>query len=350
MEDDMKDKVVMWVVFVMIAVSVLLAGAGPAACESEGVVGEERLTAAQAASLRFYDLDDTMRANYAVTQRLVGESQSPVILALFNGVGGRYVLRRNGSVVSVEPVPPLYRQMKSVSHTIVGVFEIVSPYFNNSEIDNWRPKLAQFNEMLSKALETLDQAGLPPDVEKNCRTILEGGVSFTGKALEAGKFTAADYTAYAKEVWPSINKNINLAAKLQVDHFEKVLSNWRKEMGEEEWSKLYAIVNCAWAMRRENVHFQILAEMMGRDAINDRLIIAESILDVTEDDLIMLLGRIINDRDLAVNVFGKKLKYRMDVELMGEGTREEIIKNASPHHPVIDVNWMKYKEHKMPNE
>lgn len=345
----MKGKAFSRLISMVVAVCTFLAGTAPALCESKGVVGQERLTASKAAAMRLYDLDDKMQANYAVTQRLVGESQSPVLLALFNGVGGKYVLRRQGSVVEIEPVPPLYQQVKSVSHTIVGVFVIVSPYFN-SPGDNWKPKLAEFNKMLVKALETLDQAGMPEKVEKNCRTILKGGISFTGRALRTGKVTASDYSAYTKKVWPSIKENIELAAKLQVDHFEDVLTRWRKEMGEAEWSKLYAVVNSAWAMRRENVHFQILAEMMGSDAINDRLIMAESILDVTEDDLIMLLGRIINDRDLAVNVFGQELEYRMDVELMGEAARDEIIKKASPHHPVIDKNWMKYKENKMPNE
>ena len=87
-----------------------------------------------------------------------------------------------------------------------------------------------------------------------------------------------------------------------------------------------------------------------RDAVNGRLIIAESIQDPTEDDLIMLLGRVINDRDLAVHVFGEKLKYRMDVELIGEAIREETLKRSTPHHPAIDMKWEPYEEHKMPNE
>ncbi len=226
----------------------------------------------------------------------------------------------------------------------------MSPYFANPEIDNWRPKLAEYNKMLKEALSTLKDVGMPPDVEKHCRTILEEGIKLTNQALKTGKFSSEGFSKYAKSVWPATAKNVELAGKLQVDHFEDLLEKWRKEMGEKEWSRLYAIVGTAWAMRRENVHFQILAQMMGRDAVNDRLIIAESIQDPTEDDLIMLLGRIINDRDLAVHVFGKKLKYRMDVELIGEATREETLKQSTPPHPAIDMKWEPYEEHKMPNE
>ena len=340
-----------WSMRFIIALLMVVSLGRPAMCKDEVVVGEELLTESQEAAQRLYNLDDKMMANYADTQRLVGQSQSPVILVMFNGVGGKYILIRHGNVEAIEPVPTLYRQVKSVSHTIVGVFEIVSPYFANPEVENWRPKLTEYNKMLKGALATLTDIGMPPEVEKNCRTILEGGIKFTDEALKAGTFTSEGYSAYAKSVWPAVAKNIELAGKLQVDHFEALVTKWRKEMGEEEWSRLYAVVNTAWAMRRENVHFQILAQMMGRDAINNRLIIAETIEDPTQDDLIMLLGRIINDRDLAEHVFGRKLEDRMDVELMGNAAKEEIIKKASPHHPVIDYSkWMPYTEHETPNQ
>jgi hypothetical protein len=88
--------------------------------------------------------------------------------------------------------------------------------------------------------------------------------------------------------------------------------------------------------------------MMGREAVNDRLIMAEAIKDVTEDDLLMLLGRFVNDRVLSILVFDKT--YRMDVELMGESARAETLKQSTPHHPAIDMKWMPYEEKKMPNE
>jgi hypothetical protein len=316
--------------------------------EPDSVLAEIQLSRNEQAAQRLYAIDDKMQQNYTATQRLVGEKQSPVILVIFNGVGGKYILRRNGQETEVQPVPELYQQIKSVSHTLVGVYEILSPYFDSPQDGNWRPKLTEFNQMLKDGLATLGQVGMPPDVEQNCRTILQGDIDFTDKVLKTGTYTAEDYSAYASSVWPSVEANIQLAAKLQVDNFEALLTKWRKEMGEEEWSRLYAVVGTAWAMRRENVHFQILAQMMGREAVNERLILAESIPDVTEDQLVMLLGRIINDRGVGVLVFGKK--FRMDVELMGEAAHGETLKTATPEHPVVGTKFEPYEEHKMPNE
>ncbi|TFG77885.1 MAG: hypothetical protein E4H21_01880 [Thermodesulfobacteriales bacterium] len=97
----------LWSVSIAFLALALFIGVELAIAEREDVVGQERLTTSQESAQRLYDLDDTMMANYADTQRLVGESQSPVIIVMFNRVGGKYILRRNGSEVSVEPVPAL---------------------------------------------------------------------------------------------------------------------------------------------------------------------------------------------------------------------------------------------------
>ena len=174
------------------------------------------------------------------------------------------------------------------------------------------------------------------------------GSKLMDQALKTGKFNDEDYSKYAQDLLPTATKNVMLAGKLQVDHFEEVIKQWRKEMGEEEWSRLYAVVSSAWAMRRQNVHFQILAQMMGREAVNNRLIMAEAINNVTEDDLLMLLGRVVNDRVLSILVFDKT--YRMDVELMGEAARAATKDASCPLYPALDSDWMPYEQHKMPNE
>ena len=92
----MAQKVRLWrMSIIVLAVMFMLAGSS-AICQDDGVVGQERLTASQESAKRLYDLDDTMMANYADTQRLVGESQSPVIIVMMNRGGGKYILHRKG--------------------------------------------------------------------------------------------------------------------------------------------------------------------------------------------------------------------------------------------------------------
>jgi len=245
-------------------------------------------------------------------------------------------------------VPAIYQKVKSVSHTLLGIFAIVSPYFDYSESGKWRSDASAFNQSMTEALATLDQVAMPAEVEEDCRLILEGGIAFLDKILKQGTCTANEYSTYARSLLPHVNKNIMLAGKLQVDHFESVVKRWRKEMGEEEWSRLYTVVNTAWSMRRENVHFQIMAQMMGRDAVNTRLIMAESVNDVTEDDLLSLLGRIVNDRALSILVFDDT--YRMDVELMGEAASAAVQAASCPQYPGLNTDWSPYEDHKIPGE
>ena len=132
--------------------------------EQQAIIQQVQISEVTEASDRLYKLDSLMQANYAKTQYEVGQMQSPVILALFNGTGGKYILRRNGKQVAVEPVPPIYEQIKSVSHTLVGIFEIVSPYFNYSESGNWRTALSEYNQSMKDALATLSNAGMQAEL------------------------------------------------------------------------------------------------------------------------------------------------------------------------------------------
>jgi hypothetical protein len=316
--------------------------------EQEKIIDEVQVGRISQASNRIYKLDADMKQYYSPTIYNVGRMQSPVILAMFNGDGGKYVLRQEGRVQAVEPVPATYQKVKSVSHTLLAIFAIVSPYFENSETGQWRSDASAFNQSMTEALATLDQDEMPAEVEEDCRLILEGGIAFLDKILKKGTCTANEYSTYAKSLLPLVNKNIMLAGKLQVDHFVKVVRRWRTEMGEEEWSRLYTVVNSAWAMRRENVHFQILAQMMGRDAVNTRLIMAETVNDVTEDDLLTLLGRIVNDRSLSILVFDET--YRMDVELMGEAANAALQASSCPQYPALNTDFSPYEDHRLPGE
>ncbi|MGE0367544.1 MAG: hypothetical protein AB7P53_01205, partial [Candidatus Dadabacteria bacterium] len=105
----------LWFMDLAIVALMFFSFGGLALGQEEAVVGEERLTESQEAAQRLYNLDAKMTANYTDTQRLAGQSQSPVILVMFNGVGGKYILIRNGNVEAVEPVPALYQQIKSAS-------------------------------------------------------------------------------------------------------------------------------------------------------------------------------------------------------------------------------------------
>ena len=95
-----------------------------------------------------------------------------------------------------------------------------------------------------------------------------------------------------------------------------------------DWDKAYAASNTIYVARQNNVLFSVLAQFFGPEAINDRLILIETIsFTTTPDDMLVSLTRMIGDRSVGSLFFGN---YRlMDYELMGGDARAAIIAESA---------------------
>jgi hypothetical protein len=90
-----------------------------------------------------------------------------------------------------------------------------------------------------------------------------------------------------------------------------------------DWEKTYAASNTIYATRQNNVLFTVLAQFFEPEAINDRLILVETLSFTTSpDDMMEALTRIIADRSDGGLFFGNY--YMMDYELMGGDARVAI--------------------------
>src|SRR5262249_4920913 len=71
-------------------------------------------------------------------------SKQPVLLGLFAGAGGRFILYRPGMAPLEAPsVPIVYQLLKSVDHSAMALAQVVGPYLDNPADQSWRgPMLA----------------------------------------------------------------------------------------------------------------------------------------------------------------------------------------------------------------
>src|SRR4029079_8964355 len=113
--------------------------------------------------------------------------------------------------------------------------------------------------------------------------------------------------------------NVKWAAETQVGHWMGVMAEWKKTIG-PDWDKAYAASNTIYVARQNNVLFSVLAQFFGPEAINDRLVLIETIsFTTTPDDMLTSLTRIIGDRSVGSLFFGNY--HLMDYELMGGDAR-----------------------------
>src|SRR2546429_5049634 len=79
-------------------------------------------------------------------------SKHPVILGLFSGAGGRFILYRPGMAPLEAPsLPILYQPLKSGGHSTIALTEIVMPYLDNAADQSWRSSEPAYRARINSA-------------------------------------------------------------------------------------------------------------------------------------------------------------------------------------------------------
>jgi hypothetical protein len=247
-----------------------------------------------------------------------------VILGLFSGAGGRLILYRPGAAPLEAPqVPLVYQLLKSVGHSTMALAEVVGPYLNNPDDKSWRGAMLAYRSRMQFALDGLDLAPMEADWRDNNRTILKSNIAFMDECIAKGEIPFGALETFGKQQAPFLARNVAWAAQTQVNHWMTVLAGWKMQLG-ADWDKTYAASNTIYVTRQNNVIFSVLAQFFGPDAINDRLLLIETVsFTTTPSDMLESLTRIIADRSVGALFFGNY--HLMDYELMGGDARAAII-------------------------
>src|SRR5215475_1229084 len=109
------------------------------------IVGTETSSATEIGTKNVLQLNTTMFELYGDAAQIFKKNilaQHPVILGLFSGAGGRFILYRPGQPPLDAPQVPIdYQLMKSVGHSTMALGEIVVPYINSPNDKSWRPSI-----------------------------------------------------------------------------------------------------------------------------------------------------------------------------------------------------------------
>src|SRR5258708_37740208 len=91
-------------------------------------------------------------------------SKHPVILGLFSGAGGRFILYRPGVAPLEAPsVPIVYQLLKSVDHSTMPLAQLLRPYLDNATDQPWRGPMPASRAPRQPALGGVDETPMPPE-------------------------------------------------------------------------------------------------------------------------------------------------------------------------------------------
>jgi Tfp pilus assembly protein PilV len=252
-------------------------------------------------------------------------AKHPIILAMFTNQGGNLMLfRPNQPPVTAPSVPKVYQILKSTGHSTMALSQVVIPSVNNAADKRWIAPMAAYRVQMKTALDGLDASNdIQADWKPAVKEILANNVAYMDDCLAKGVVTLDGLTAFAKKQGPNIKLIINWAASTQVKHWMGVMDEWSAMLG-PDMAKTYAASNTIYVARQNNVLFSVLAQYFGPEAINDRLMLIETMgFTTTPDEMLVAMTRIIGDRSVGELFFGN---YKiMDFELMGGDGRKTII-------------------------
>ena len=292
------------------------------------VVIEEPPASAQVVAERaVLALNDSMMRYYeASLAKFIGNlrRQHPIILAMFTGQGGQMTLYRPGREPEhAPPVPLVYQLAKSVGHSSMAIYEILSPYMANAAANQlWRAPLETYRTENRLALQGLAALDVSDETRVILRQILELNLAFMDECLAKGTYGPDEIRDFVRSTVPHAFKAIGVASGAQVGHWMAVVEQWQQQLG-RDWGQTYAVTNTLYVARQNNILFSVLAQFMGEEAIGDRLLLIETPeFETTPEKLLDVLGRIIADRSLGMMFF--RDYFLMDVELLGGGARAAI--------------------------
>ena len=256
------------------------------------IVGAETASPAEVGVTNILGLNTTMFELYGNAAKVFEKNilaEHPIILGLFSGAGGRFILYRPGMAPLDAPsVPIVYQLLKSVGHSTMALAEVVVPYLDSPNDETWRGALAAYRSRMQSALDGLGAAPMRDDWKPVSRAILENNIAFMDEVLKANVISSEALQEFARKQGPLLKKNIAWAAETQVEHWMGVIGGWKEMLG-ADWDKTYAASNTIYVARQNNVLFSVLAQFFPPEAINDRLMLIETIsFTTTPDDMLEL--------------------------------------------------------------
>jgi hypothetical protein len=284
---------------------------------SERVIAEQAVLALNASMMNFYEA-----SLLKFTKNL--RDRVPIILGLFTGQGGQFILYRPGQEPEyAPPVPIVYQLAKSVGHSTMAIYEILSPYVANSKANQlWRAPLAMYRTQNQSALDGLANLDMSEDDRSVLLTILQRNVTFMDECLARGSYTYEEFEKFIRGTTPHSIKTIGIGSGAQVGHWIKVVEGWKEQLG-KDWERTYGISNTLYIARQNNILFSVLVQFFGTKTMGDRLLLIETPeFETTPEKMLEVLTRIIADRALGMVFF--RDYFLMDVELLGGGGRTAI--------------------------
>lgn len=317
-------------------------GVRPAVDEERAVPADAGTDAAQFNHQTYEamrNMDWFRKNNYQNFIRNVGRNIYPLIIASDyepgkEGVGSTYYLyRRDRPVESVTPTSVTYEMEKILAHIPMGVFFLISPYFDNvaNRPEGWEEPLIEYKKHVETIKELLGKSDIGQATSTRAMTMLDMVNQYLRDCIENGSGDAKSYSAFSQKIIPYVEEAMKSAVDLQVQAGLSAMSRWKEKLGPKEWDKLHVLIPVVWPVAQGSPRRQIFEHLM--TPVRAKTNIFE-VHTGSHEEARTTLGRIKGDSVMAGLTFDKNTRFGMGsylrlsspTDLVQGATQEELKK------------------------
>jgi hypothetical protein len=265
----------------------------------------------------FNDLNVTARESYSAARALALKSDQPVFL-----VTDTVTLIRGEDLGSLPYSPPLYHELKSISHLPLGVYSASIGLIENPTEQRWIEMLSALRKQVDSAEADLAKASLSESQRARQQNILSLSRTYLDDVLTRKSIETASVNHYARALAPLLLGNAADAASVQIDALDQAVRELSKKLKPGEFEKAIAVITGPKTPREGNLQFQYFVYAFGPGTAGTRVLYMESIFD--REAALGVLRTVLNDRMASQAFFGDT--YRLERDMMADGATVELMR------------------------
>ena len=322
--------------------------------DEEGTESADSGTAAAHFRKQTYEamrnMDWFRKNNYQNFIRNVGQNIYPLIIASDyepgkEGVGSTYYLyRKDRPVETISPTSVMYEMEKILAHIPMGVFILISPYFDNvaNRPEGWEEPLIEYKKHVENIKDLLEKSDFSQARSIRAKKMLTMVNNYLQDCIENGSGDEKSYSAFSHRITPYVAEAMKSAVELQIKAGLSALSQWKKELGPQEWDKLHVLIPVVWPVAKGSPRRQMFEHLMTPERAKTNIFEVHA---GSHDEARTTLGRIKGDSVMASLTFDKNTHFGMmsylrlssPTDLVQGVTREELKKYPKTNANILPM-------------
>lgn len=282
-------------------------------------------------------LNGQARAMYATAKAEIRAHLSPVLIL----TNGKMILFRKGIRTEFVYIPEEWSVLKTADHIVMALFAALTNHTGEKLSDELLARLQEFKRSIGEARDDLQSFKYTPiegthgaheaaistqRTANRQQLIMNQSLEFLDKVLSERFIRFPDLKIFCTKMARMSMENAYDAVVLELSTIDSKVQEWRKEMGKEEWDRLYVVICGSHMARQQERTTQYFLQLLGQKAEGDRIVYNDAASD--ENSSMDLLVTHILDGRLGEAFFGEKL--RMHRDLLGDAATK-YLRSHKPH-------------------